>query len=49
MTGRHAATEDNDDEARSQTPQDPGAHRADPEPAPAAKPPGRRATKKEPS
>jgi hypothetical protein len=49
MTGRHAATEDIDDEALAETPQEPGAHRADAEPTPSAKPSGRRATKKESS
>jgi hypothetical protein len=50
MTGRHAAAEDIDDEALSQAPQEPGAHRADAEPTPPpTKTSGRRATKKEPS
>ncbi|MGE3193550.1 MAG: hypothetical protein AB7K08_08805 [Microbacteriaceae bacterium] len=50
MTGRHASATDVDDEALAAQPQEPGAHRAEAEePAPSAKPPGRRATKKEPS
>jgi hypothetical protein len=45
MTGRHAAAEDIDDEALAETPQEPGAHRADAEPRPPAKQSGRRSKK----